>query len=58
MDTAKAATVMRMVVYGRQKQGFTNTDWVAIGHVIMEKMESMPAETSAKDIAIAVLENK
>ena len=49
---------MRMVVYGRQKQGIKSSDWVAIGHVIMEKMETMPENSTAKDIAIAVLENK
>ena len=49
---------MRMVVYGREKQGFKSSDWVAIGRLIMEKMEAMPEESSAKDIAIAVLENK
>lgn len=57
MDTAKAATVMRMVVYGMQKQGVKSPDYIAVGRVITEKLEAMPNAT-AKDIAITVLENK
>lgn len=49
---------MRMVVFGMQKLQVKNPDYIALGRAIMEKMEAMPAETSAKDIAVAVLENK
>lgn len=57
MDTAKAATVMKMMVYGLQKQGVKAPDYVAVGKLIMEKMEAMP-NASAKDIAIAILEKR
>lgn len=57
MDTAKAAVVMRMVAYGMRKQGVRAPDYVALGKVITEKLETMP-NASAKDIAITVLENK